>query len=436
MRGALRWAVFLAPIIVVITLAEVHAHLIGHYSFTGTSRFSWTIAYIVLLELGAYTIGLLQTPRTTMGAFLSASGAAFSAAVVISLIQLITGSLILPREVVLGSAVALIPIYGFLALAAERARQQGAGEERVLAVIGADEAATFGADLAARPERSSKLVSVLSPETARGSGRPILAEAERCRTSVLVLGREAQGDEAIVAQAAVLHGEGLRVRTLSLFYDEWLGKLPVSELERVSLMFDIQELHAPTYARLKRVLDLVAGSVGLVLFVVAVPVVWFLDRVGNRGPLLFRQTRVGKGGREFTIMKFRTMVPGAGDGHWTEDDDPRIPRLGRFMRRTHVDEIPQAVNVLRGELSLVGPRPEQPRYVAELAQKIPFYDVRHLVQPGVTGWAQVKFPYGASVEDAVEKLQYEFFYLRHQGPVLDARILARTMRAIVGREGR
>ena len=106
------------------------------------------------------------------------------------------------------------------------------------------------------------------------------------------------------------------------------------------------------------------------------------------------------------------------------------------MRRLHIDELPQVINILRGELSLVGPRPEQPRYVAELAQKIPFYDVRHLVLPGVTGWAQVKFPYGASVQDALEKLQYEFYYLRHQGPVLDARILARTVRTLVALQGR
>jgi lipopolysaccharide/colanic/teichoic acid biosynthesis glycosyltransferase len=201
-------------------------------------------------------------------------------------------------------------------------------------------------------------------------------------------------------------------------------------------MFDIQELHVPRYARLKRVVDLVAALVGLVLLVPAVVLVLVLDLAGNRGPLFFRQVRVGKGGHPFTIVKFRTMAPGSGEGTWTADADPRLAPVGRWMRRVHLDELPQALNVLRGELSLVGPRPEQPRYVAELTEKIPFYEIRHLVKPGVTGWAQVKFPYGASVEDALEKLQYEFYYLRHQGPLLDTRIVARTLRAVLFHHGR
>jgi len=443
-----RWGVVLAPVVVVVTLGELHAHLVGHYAFTGTSRFSWTIGYILLLELSAYIMGLLDAPRTTFGAFWAALGAAASAAVAISIIQLITGALLLPREVVLGSAVLLVPVWGLLAVAAQRARSQGTGHDRVLAVLGPDEAAALESDLDRGGERPAQLVAVLHPgrATAGGSGdgepspgdsaeRPLVDAARRKRATVIVLGREAQSDEGIVAQAATVHGGGVRVRTLTLFYDEWLGKLPVAELERMSLMFDIQELHAPRYARLKRIIDLVAGFVGLVLFAVAFPLVWLLDRFGNRGPVLYRQARVGKGGHEFTIVKFRTMAPG-GDSEWTGTDDPRLGAVGRWMRRVHLDELPQSVNLLRGQLSLVGPRPEQPRYVAELSDKIPFYDVRHLVQPGVTGWAQVKFPYGASVQDALEKLQYEFFYLRHQGPVLDARILARTLRAVVHLQGR
>jgi lipopolysaccharide/colanic/teichoic acid biosynthesis glycosyltransferase len=151
--------------------------------------------------------------------------------------------------------------------------------------------------------------------------------------------------------------------------------------------------------------------------------------------VFFTQERVGKGGRPFIIFKFRTMV-GEPTGEWTEIGDPRVRWVGRWMRRTHIDELPQSLNLIRGSISLVGPRPEQPRYVEELRQKIPFYDVRHLVNPGVTGWAQVKFLYGSSVEDALQKLQYEFFYMRHQGPVLDFRILARTVRSVARFHGR
>ena len=173
-------------------------------------------------------------------------------------------------------------------------------------------------------------------------------------------------------------------------------------------------------------------------FLVALaPAVWALNLIGNRGPLLYRQERTGKDGETFRIIKFRTMRPSTSSiGSWTTDDDPRITPVGKLLRRSHLDEAPQLINILRGDLSFVGPRPEQPHYVAELTEKIPFYGLRHLVRPGLTGWAQVKYPYGANELDALEKLQYEFFYLRHQSLGLDARILGRTIRDVLGRAGR
>ena len=268
--------------------------------------------------------------------------------------------------------------------------------------------------------------------------RPLVESVVRSGATVVVLDRDAQGDESIVGQAAALHEAGIRVRTLTLFYDEWLGKLPVWELERVSLMFDIGELHRARYGRVKRLADVAFGLVGLVPFVVLLPFVLVGDLIANRGPLFYSQDRVGKNGATFKILKFRTMHP---EGHtlaneWTSEDDPRITPFGHFMRRTHLDEIPQVINVLRGDLSIVGPRPEQPHYVRELAGKIPFYDLRHRVRPGLTGWAQVKYGYAGTEGDALQKLQYEFFYLRHQSLSLDARILGRTVRSVVGGRGR
>ena len=122
--------------------------------------------------------------------------------------------------------------------------------------------------------------------------------------------------------------------------------------------------------------------------------------------------------------------------YWTSDDDPRITRVGRILRSTHVDELPQLINILKGDLSIVGPRPEQPSYVAELVDKVPFYDLRHLVRPGMTGWRQVKFGYAGSEAEALERLQYDFFYLRRQSLVFDLRIIGRTLRSVVRRQGR
>jgi len=432
--------VAIAPVVIVGLMAELHARVIGHYRLFGSSRLGWTVVYVLFLELAAYAMGLPHTPRSAMGACWSALGAVVAGAAGVSVLQLLAGSPLLPRFVVLGSAGLLAVVYAAVTIVDQRTRAAGSSD-RVLAVLRPDEAATLETDLGSAPERPAALVGLLDPlaasATVGNGGTPLVEAAEAAQASVVVLGREAQVDESVVAQLAFLHGRGVRVRTLSLFYDEWLGKLPVVELERISLMFDIQELHYPRYARLKRIVDVVSATLGLVLLVFLVPAVWLLDRFGNRGPLFFTQTRVGKGGRHFTIYKFRTMPLGKPDeSDWTEPLDPRLGRVGRFFRRVHVDEVPQALNILRGELSLVGPRPEQPRYVAELTEKIPFYEVRHLVNPGVTGWAQVKFPYGASVSDALEKLQYEFYYLRHQGPMLDTRILARTLRSVLHLGGR
>jgi lipopolysaccharide/colanic/teichoic acid biosynthesis glycosyltransferase len=284
------------------------------------------------------------------------------------------------------------------------------------------------------------VVAVMRLDEAVGQAgeEPLVDRAIADEATVLVLPNIAHDAPRLVDQAAVLHESGLRVRSLSQFYEDWLGKLPIGELERVSLMFDIGEVHGARYAQAKRLLDIACGVVGTIALL---PVMLFVlcgNRLGNRGPLFFRQERVGRDGRVFTMLKFRTMRERGGepDNEWTSENDPRITPFGRFLRRSHVDELPQMVNIVRGDLSLVGPRPEQPHYVEELRAKIPFYDLRHLVRPGATGWAQVKFGYAGDEHDALEKLQYEFYYLRHQSLSFDLRIIARTARELLSQGGR
>ncbi len=168
------------------------------------------------------------------------------------------------------------------------------------------------------------------------------------------------------------------------------------------------------------------------------PLVLVGDAVANRGPLFYRQPRVGRNGTTFDILKFRTMRACAPEdsADWTAEDDLRVTPFGGLLRRTHLDELPQVINILRGDLSVVGPRPEQPQVVAEMSGKLPFYRLRHLVRPGLTGWAQVKYQYAGTEAETLEKLQYEFFYLRRQSLGLDLRIVARTVRSVVGQEGR
>ncbi len=428
-----------------LTLATVGLlarwHAVRHgYDLTARSTGLWTVVYGVSLCAGAYAVGLPDLPRTRRARWASSVGAVLIVAVGFSGTQLVLGQLLLPRLVVFGAAAVLVPVYTLLANVATDGRRWDEQRERVFLVGGPDAAADLEAELDGQPERFARLVGAVHAHEV-GPGR-LAAEVARTKAGVVILDRAAQADEAVLSQVAALHLTGLRVRTLTLFYEEWLGKLPVSELEQVSLLFDIGELHRARYGRAKRLVDLGIGLIGAVGLVATVPFVLVGNLVGNRGPLLYRQARVGRGGSTFAIVKFRTMrqalagSTGPLDSPWTEHRDPRVTPFGRWLRRSHLDELPQVWNILRGDLSIVGPRPEQPRYVEELREKLPFYELRHLVRPGLTGWAQVKFPYGSDEADAREKLQYEFFYLRRQSIALDLRILVRTLRAVIRGGGR
>lgn len=445
-RRTARALLYLGIVAAVFGLSKVHAAWVAEpaYDFTNSFRLTWAIAYAVLLALAAYGSGLPDLPRSSRSALWTAAGSAVTAALAVSILQLIVGDALLPRFVVLGSALLLVPWYVVCVAVAQRGRTRAEEIDRILFVVRDLDVEGLEADLDSSAERPARMVGAVEPGLVLGSdddaisGRVrLVEEAAAVGATIVVLDREAQGRRTLVDQVAVLHESGVRVRTLSLFYEEWLGKLPVSELERVSLMFDIGEVHRARYGRRKRIVDVLFGIIGSIGLLLVIPCVFVVNLAFNRGPLFYSQHRVGKGGEVFTILKFRSMTEDDGDETtWTAEDDPRVTSFGRVLRATHLDELPQVVNILRGELSVVGPRPEQPQYVEALCDKLPFYGLRHLVRPGLTGWAQVKYPYGADEVDAEEKLQYEFWYLRHQSFSLDARIVARTVRTVVGRGGR
>jgi lipopolysaccharide/colanic/teichoic acid biosynthesis glycosyltransferase len=424
----------------VVGYGKIHA--VWHqYDYTDSLRFGWSLSYIALLLVVAYGFGFPGQIRNWRSGLLSAAGATALAGTAVSMIQLFVGDSLLPRFVVFSSALTLVPWYTACSMLDLRGRHRAEERDRVVVVADRTEAQRLRDDLSNSPERHAYLVDIIRVSQAQSNGVSATPLSERVlqdRASVLVLSREAQIDDTIISQAAGAHESGVRVRTLSGFYEEWLGKLPITELERVSMLFDIGEIHGRRYFRVKRVLDLFIAVCGCLALGALLPVVLVGNIIANRGPLLYRQERIGKNGKIFRILKFRTMRV-AGDtlsDEWTSEDDPRITPWGRVLRRMHIDELPQAVNVLRGDLSIVGPRPEQPRYVTWLVERIPFYDFRHLVRPGVTGWAQVKHGYGGCEEDALEKLQYDFYYLRHQSLTLDALVAVRTIRSVVGLGGR
>lgn len=234
------------------------------------------------------------------------------------------------------------------------------------------------------------------------------------------------------------HDAGITVRSLGDLYEELTGRLLLDQLGHTWLMsLPMRNQTSRVYAAFKRGLDIVAASVALLGLAVLLPVVALLTRLEDGGPVFHRQTRVGKYGREFTLYKLRSMrAAGHGPGAWTTEQDPRITRVGRVLRRLHLDELPQAWSILRGEMSVIGPRPEQPAYVDELRRQIDFYNTRLTVRPGLTGWAQVNYGYGSGVDGTRVKLSYDLYYVKRQSATLDLLVLGRTLTTVLSLGGR
>ena len=224
------------------------------------------------------------------------------------------------------------------------------------------------------------------------------------------------------------------------FYEDLEGKIPVKSLTEEWFLFDrgFNILYNDFQQRIKRVVDIIFA---IIIMIPAIPIMFIsaiIIKLESKGPIFFVQERIGKGNRPFQIVKFRSMKNDAEkDGpKWAIKKDNRVTNFGNIMRKTRIDELPQLINVIKGEMSFVGPRPERQHFINILEKEIPFYNMRHAVLPGLTGWAQVNYPYGASVEDAFEKLQYDLYYIKHQSLALDIIIFLRTIKTVIFGRGR
>ncbi len=279
-------------------------------------------------------------------------------------------------------------------------------------------------------------------------GFPILAGNDRLLETV-----EAEGvTEIIIAISGAMQGgtfqsildaqeAGVEVVPMPTVYEELLGRVPVHHLESDWLIrsFVDEARVGGFYEAGKRLLDILGGLVGCGIYLVFYPFVAIAILLESGRPVMYRQTRSGKGGRPFPIYKFRTMRQDAekdGKVQLTQEKDSRITRFGNFMRRAHIDELPQFLNVLRGEMSLVGPRSERPEWIAEFQKQIPFYRARLLVKPGISGWAQVNYSYYATVEEMAIKLEYDLYYIKHRNMWMDILILLRTFTQVLAFRGR
>jgi sugar transferase (PEP-CTERM system associated) len=217
------------------------------------------------------------------------------------------------------------------------------------------------------------------------------------------------------------------------FHERLTGKISTEMLRPSWLIFANGSRRLRLYSQVRRLAEVVLAAIGFLLSLPLMLVTAIAIKLESRGPVLYRQERVGLYNRPFNIIKFRSMRTDAekNGAVWAMESDPRVTQVGRIIRKLRIDELPQFVNVIRGDMSFIGPRPERPVFVAQLEREIPYYAQRHLVKPGLTGWAQVRYPYGASVEDAIEKLQYDLYYIKNQSPVLDAITIFETVRIVI-----
>jgi sugar transferase (PEP-CTERM system associated) len=294
--------------------------------------------------------------------------------------------------------------------------------------------------------RLAGFYSVEKPENTAVSPRRILPSTQSLVQTVKDLGireivvavRQQRGGVLPLRDLLACRLNGVKITDLGRFFERVNGHVPL-DLSRAS-WFIYGEGYRQSWLSnaVKRGLDLV---VTLMLAVPALPIMVvtaILIAAESRGPIIYRQDRVGHRGKRFTLFKFRSMARDAerdGKPTWAAVHDVRVTRVGRFIRRTRIDELPQLINVLRGEMSIVGPRPERPEFVAMLSEKIPFYAIRHSVKPGITGWAQVRYSYVSSVDDTVKKLEYDIYYVRNRSLLLDIRILLETVRVVLLGEG-
>ena len=273
-----------------------------------------------------------------------------------------------------------------------------------------------------------------------GSVEQIASLVRQQRVNKLVVAVTERRGVLPVKDLLICKLSGVDVLDSPCFYEELSGKLLIENIQPSWFIYS-DGFRTTIFKRFyKRLLDLCFSLLGIVLALPLFPLVALLVKLDSPGPALFSQIRTGERGREFSILKFRTMRQDAESGTgavWAQQNDPRITRLGGFLRKTRLDEIPQLFNVLRGEMSFIGPRPERPEFVSQLIENIPYYNKRHFVKPGLTGWAQICYPYGASEEDALEKLRYDLYYIKNYSILLDLFIVLETIKVVIyGRGGR
>jgi exopolysaccharide biosynthesis polyprenyl glycosylphosphotransferase len=384
------------------------------------------VSLIAAVWLASLRLAFAGVPYAVGPGVPSMIGTATGLVCVAALTNYVPG-LYLPPVALLGAALGVLVSIGVW----EHLLERTLNRLRVL-VIGATELA----EVATAAERGRRLAfDVLGAENGGGSAlRSLdsLTEVVTVQRPDLIVLADGQTSSAALDRLLDIADGRFRVAGLTSFYEYALGRVPLHQITPMWFI-SLLQVGQRVYARwVKRAFDLVSATLLLVLAAPLLPVIACAVSL-TPGPIIYRQVRVGDRGRRFTIYKFRTMVDRAerpGEAVWAQDADPRTTPVGAFLRRTHLDELPQLINVLKGDMSMVGPRPERPEFIASLEERIPFWSRRLLIKPGMTGWAQVHCGYASDVAAMQEKLAYDFWYLRHRSLAVDLAICARTVRLL------
>jgi sugar transferase (PEP-CTERM system associated) len=373
-----------------------------------------------------------------------------STSIVLAALYFWIPTLMIGRGVFVLAAAAVISVVAGWRLAFEFMSRRSP-RERLLLVGTSEGAVTLARELfQRRVELGVHIVGFVDPEPSK-VGQPLInpgvigtiediPSIVRARNvdRVVVSLADARGKLPMDKLLEMKLDRGVSFDHLASIYEEYTGKIAVENLRPSWLIFSEGFRKSHLADATKRALDTVIAIAGLVVAAPILAVTALAVKVSSRGPALYHQQRVGQHGRLFMVHKFRSMrqdAEVATGAVWASANDNRVTFVGRFLRKTRLDELPQLLNVLVGEMSLVGPRPERPEFVAQLTEQIPFYGLRHVVRPGLTGWAQVRYTYGASVEDALEKLQYDLYYIKHLNLAFDLFILFSTIKTVLLRRG-
>ena len=441
---------FETALLVAALLAATIARL-GHLPFDGgdASAYFWktilvaAVCQICLYYAELYDLRVVADRRELFVRILQALGAS---SLILALLYYWFPSLVIGRGVFLIAAVAVVTLVAGWRFAFEWTVGRVGPAERLLVVGTGPAAVSLAAELRSRyQELGAEIVGFVDAEGPRESGPDVIGTID----DIPAIVGQYQVERVVVSLADArgklpmdrlldMKLDGVVFDHLASVYEEYTGKIAVENLRPSWLIFSEGFRKSRVLTATKRFADLLVAVILLLLAGPVMGLVAIAVRLSSPGPALYHQRRVGQNGRVFTVHKFRSMRADAEAGTgavWASQNDSRVTPVGAFLRKTRLDELPQLWNVLRGEMSLVGPRPERPEFVEMLTREIPFYRQRHAVKPGVTGWAQVCYTYGASVEDAMEKLQYDLFYIKNLSIGLDVFILFKTVQTVVLKRG-